>query len=548
MSALQRLGPSLDEITLATAQRFGVCIRPVVLQRLDLHTGRMEWVSVPCGHTLESVCPPCARKAKLVRLTQCREGWHLTEEPEPPRARVTFDQTGMVGYRADLMAVLTEAREEGLVADETELRKEIGWVDAQLIAMGMRGTPPALENDEPPADSTAKRSTRRRQDTPALPRLPITDRTLGHEFAGKYTPSMMITLTLDSYGKVHRDDGSPIDARDYDYSRAAWDAIAFSRLFSRFIDNLRRAVGWDVQYFASVEPQRRGAPHVHVAIRGAIPHKIIRQVAAATYHQVWWPDPGDLRYDPADPARAPMWDKRSETFVDPDTGAVLQSWDEAIEETFAEDAQPAHVARFGAQVHSRGILGGTEEANRHIDYVCKYLHKSVDQVLEATSARARTHYERLHETLCVTPCSPRCAVWLLYGIVPKDATGKTIPGRCKARAHRRDTLGLPGNRVLTSRRWTGKTVGDHRADRLEFVRRTLEFVGIDKPAPDPRRYAWSLPAPGTRLPPRRRLLLAAIVERLAWRAEYDRAYLAAGQPPDLDVAATGETGRGGGGD
>ncbi len=445
---------------------------------------------------------------------------------------MSFDQTGMVCYRADLMAALTQSHAEGLVAEQAELRAEIEWVDAQLIAMGMRGKPPAADVDDAPAESGPKRSTRRRQDTPALPRLPVTHRTVGREFAGKYTPSMMITLTLDTYGKVHRDDGSPIDARDYDYRRAAWDAIAFSRLFSRFIDNLRRAVGWDVQYFASVEPQKRGAPHVHIAIRGAIPHKIIRQVAAATYHQVWWPDPGDLQYDPADPAGLPVWNKQLETFIDPETGAVLLFWEEAVESTFAEDAQPAHVARFGAQVHSKGVLGGTEESNRHIGYLCKYLTKSVSEQLDAHTARARTHYDRLHETLCVTPCSSRCAVWLLYGIVPKGATGKTIPGRCKARAHRRDTLGLPGNRVLTSRRWTGKTVGDHRAERLDFVRRTLEFVGIDKPAPDPRRYTWSLPAPGTRTPSRGRLLLAAIAQRLAWRAEYERAYLAARQPSD----------------
>lgn len=533
--SLSLRGPAFDEIAVAAAQRFGVCIRPVTLERLDLSTGRTELVAVPCGHTRESVCGPCAKKNKALRLTQCREGWHLTSEPELPRARVSFDQTGMSCYRADLSAALADAVAQELAAEEAELRAEIEWADQQLIALGMRGAPPATDPEQMPAAPAVKRSTQRRQDAPNLPRLPVADRTLGREYAGKYTPSMMVTLTLDSYGKVHRDDGTPIDPRDYDYRRAAWDAIAFSRLFSRFIDNLRRVVGWDVQYFASVEPQKRGAPHIHIAIRGAIPHKIIRQVAAATYHQVWWPDPGDLRYDVADPARLPVWHKGLETFLDPETGEVMRSWADALDSTFADDAQPAHVVRFGAQVHSKGILGGSEEANRHIGYLCKYLTKSVSEVLEVTSARQRTHYERLHETLCVTPCSDKCAVWLLYGIVPKGATGKTVPGRCKSRAHRRETLGLPGNRVLTSRRWTGKTVGDHKADRMEFVRRTLEFVGIDKPAPDPHRYTWSLPAPGTRIPSRGRLLMAAIAQRSAWRAEYERAYLAAGQPPDVEL-------------
>ena len=132
---------------------------------------------------------------------------------------------------------------------------------------------------------------------------------------------------------------------------------------------------------------------------------------------------------------------------------------------------------------------------------------------------------------CRTPCSPRCAIWLLYGIVPKGAAAKTIAGVCKARAHRRETLALPGNRVLTSEQWTGKTLGDHKADRLEFVRARLAAVGIDKPARDPHRYVWAAVAPGTRAPSRAKLLMAAISERIAWRAEYERAMLAAQDPP-----------------
>jgi hypothetical protein len=39
---------------------------------------------------------------------------------------------------------------------------------------------------------------------------------------------------------------------------------------SRFTQNPRRVLGYDVQYFATIEPQRRLAPHVHVAMRGTI--------------------------------------------------------------------------------------------------------------------------------------------------------------------------------------------------------------------------------------------------------------------------------------
>jgi hypothetical protein len=44
-------------------------------------------------------------------------------------------------------------------------------------------------------------------------------------------------------------------------------------------------------------------------------------------------------------------------------------WDQACEEL----AEPAHVVRFGAPVHVKGILGGTEEAGQHVGYLTKYL-------------------------------------------------------------------------------------------------------------------------------------------------------------------------------
>jgi hypothetical protein len=99
---------------------------------------------------------------------------------------------------------------------------------------------------------------------------------------------MFLTLTCDTYGKV-RDDGTPADPARYDYQRAARDAVHFPALFDRLIQNLRRYLGYDVQYFAAIEPQKRLAPHAHIAFRGAISRADLRQVIAATYHQVWWP-------------------------------------------------------------------------------------------------------------------------------------------------------------------------------------------------------------------------------------------------------------------
>jgi hypothetical protein len=111
---------------------------------------------------------------------------------------------------------------------------------------------------------------------------------VGQVFAGRYRPSTFLALTLGSYGRVDAH-GAAVNPEGYDYRRAARDAIHFPALLDRFWQNTRRCVGWDVQYFGTVEPQKRGAPHFHAAIRGTIPRAELRAITAATYHQVWWP-------------------------------------------------------------------------------------------------------------------------------------------------------------------------------------------------------------------------------------------------------------------
>ncbi|WP_199433865.1 replication initiator [Qaidamihabitans albus] len=513
--------PMANDVVQVTAEKHGVCVRPFTMEVGDPDTGELRYVAVPCGSTVDSVCLPCAKKAKALRMAQCREGWHLSEEPDFTPEPPSEQQTQLCEYRADLIRSYRQAETEGRPCDAEELREEIRGVDEELRALGMRGR---LPSPELPTNKPAKRSTRRRQDAPNLPRRKVAKTTVGREYAGRFRPSMFVTLTLDTYGRV-RDDGTPVDPDAYDYRRAARDAVHFSALVDRWWQNLRRVVGWDVQYFATVEPQRRTAPHLHTAIRGSVPHEVIRQVTAATYHQVWWPHHDRLVYDGE---RLPVWDARTKGFVDPDTREPLTEWHDAVEQV----EEPAHVVTFGRQVHSKGILGGTEEAGRHIGYLTKYLTKATGDVIEAASHRQREHHDRLHAELAITPCSTRCAVWLLYGIQPLGVTSKTTPGHCKGRAHRRTTLGLPGRRVLVSRKWSGKSLADHKADRKAFVRDMLAAVGIEKPEQDASRLIWRKVAPGDQhVPPRTHLLMRAIAERISWRAEYDRALLAAQGPP-----------------
>ena len=109
----------------------GVCARPVISKVTDLDTGELRLVPIACGSTRQSRCPACAERAQRLRMQQCREGWHLDTEPEW--------QPG-----------------EDDPADDDR-----------------------LEGDE---HERRVRSTRRRQDVPDLPRVPVEDRTIGRVF------------------------------------------------------------------------------------------------------------------------------------------------------------------------------------------------------------------------------------------------------------------------------------------------------------------------------------------------------------------------------
>jgi hypothetical protein len=368
--------PLSADIAHALAEQHGVCTRPLAMRRIDTTTGRADIVPVPCGSTREDQCRPCAEKARWLRMAQCRQGWHLENEPVIDRAKPSEDHKELMAVRADLLAAYIECKTNGDELTCEQIADSVAELDVELRAAGVRGRLTPLN----PPPKPIKRSTRRRHDAPDLPRRPVDKRTVGRVFAGRYRPSTFLTLTLDSYGRVDND-GAPLDPDHYDYRRAARDAIHFPALIDRFWQNTRRCVGWDVQYFGTVEPQKRGAPHFHAAIRGAIPRSELRAITAATYHQIWWPPHDHLVYGGD---RVPVWDARTKAFTDPDTGAPLPAWEQACEQL----TEPAHIVRFGTQIHVKGILGGTEEAGRHIGYfACLLLHTEGHDSFETASGR-----------------------------------------------------------------------------------------------------------------------------------------------------------------
>ena len=146
-------------------------------------------------------------------------------------------------------------------------------------------------------------------------------------------------------------------------------------------------------------------------------------------------------------------------YLDPATGEVLPTWDQALDAIGPED-EPWHVARFGDRFDAQGVLAGSKDASRCIGYLTKYLTKQVADCHQADTDTQRAHAARLAEALRYHPCSPTCANWLRYGIQPKNARPGLAPGRCKGKAHDPDHLGYAGRRVLVSRKWSGKSLAD----------------------------------------------------------------------------------------
>lgn len=474
------------------AEASGVCVRPLIRAVTDRETGDSATVALACGSTRESVCRPCAEKARRLRMHQCREGWHLTQDPES-----------------------TSARE----AD------------------------PAEEDDQGTEGSESARrvrSTRRLDEFPDLPTVPMDKRTIGQAFVDpqsgrEYRPSMFLTLTLPSYGRVDPRTGAPIDPRRYDYRQAAMDALLFPRLVDRFWQNLRRCAGFKVQYFSAVEMQRRLAAHLHAAVRGAIPRQVIKAVAAATYHAAWWPSIDKAVYPSARPDLLPVFDERAGGYIDPSTRRRLPTWRDATEDLDA----PAHVVSFGRQIDIKGLIAGSSDADRSVRYLCKYLTKSLASTYStdecqpgAGNARYEQHIDRLHHETRWLPCGSRCANWLRFGVEPLDPTPGLVPGACSSPAHDRENLGLGGRRVLVSRSWTGKTLDRHRADRRAVVNAVLEAAGIEPEDLDRLSTGQTLDDGSPRYRwddiDRRTLdyvtvIAASIRQAQRWRVQYDAA-------------------------
>ena len=131
--------PTARDAARAVAIDHGACLRPIQLRRTNTETGQVDQILVPCGATLASVCPPCAERAKNLRASQCREGWHLDTEPILPAPQPDDEQTMWIEHRAEAQADRDRAAQAG--EDTAELDELIEDLDHEVTRCGLRATP-----------------------------------------------------------------------------------------------------------------------------------------------------------------------------------------------------------------------------------------------------------------------------------------------------------------------------------------------------------------------------------------------------------------------
>src|SRR5262249_56185141 len=150
-------------------------------------------------------------------------------------------------------------------------------------------------------------------------------------------------------------------------------------------------LSYTVQYSAPIQHQRRLTPHVPWAMRATISRAELRQIIAATYHQVWWPATDQVRFEGE---YLPVWYEARSGYLDPATGELLPTWDEALD-AITDDDQPGHVARFGAKFDAQGVLAGSKDSVRCIGYLTKYLTKQLGDSHHSDTDAHPQHVERL---------------------------------------------------------------------------------------------------------------------------------------------------------
>ena len=139
----------------------------------------------------------------------------------------------------------------------------------------------------------------------------------------------------------------------------------------------------------------------------------------------------------------PVWHEPSGRYLDPHTGELLPTWDQALDAIGPHD-QPLHVARFGPKFDAQGVLAGTKDADRCIGYLTKYLTKQLGGCHTAEHRRPADHADPARRRAPV-----RALLTGLRELAPLRHPAQEPPARpacpacCRGKAHRPRTSATP---------------------------------------------------------------------------------------------------------
>ena len=198
-----------------------------------------------------------------------------------------------------------------------------------------------------------------------------------------------------------------------------------------------------------------------------------------------------------------MWDEDLGTYLDPATGEVLPTWDQALDAIGPHD-DPLHVARFGAEFDAQGVLAGSKDANRCIRYLTKYLTKHV-----ADCHQADTDAQRAHAAPAGRRAAVRAVLADLRELAPVRHPAEERPrGPAPGRAARARRTGPSTSATPDAGCWSPASGPARPWPTTAATARP----GWSRPsawsAPDPARYTWHVVTPSDPdyLPPDKRLL------------------------------------------
>ena len=215
----------------STASASGLAMR-----RIDTITGRIDMSPVPCGSTPGGHVGRRGPGPVGYRWPNAAQGWHSRRTGHPTGP----NPTGRTGTHRRPGRPPRRLRPPAAAVRKTCRTDPPTRGRARYRTASNRSTRPTLPARPPTQTGQALHPATPRR--PGSAPRPVDKRTVGRVFAGRYRPSMFLTLTLDSYGRVDSD-GAAVDPDRYDYRRAARDAIHFPALLDRFWQNTRRCVG-----------------------------------------------------------------------------------------------------------------------------------------------------------------------------------------------------------------------------------------------------------------------------------------------------------------